>query len=340
MFSIVIPVWNARKTIRRTVESVFTQTYSVFELVIVDDGSSDGSIAAIADLTDPRLRLLLRPNGGAAAARNTGVQAAEAEWIAFLDGDDVWLPGHLEELDRIRAACPQADLIGTRFLDSDLQGRFDVPAQAAARIGTIRYFEEVGAGRRPFWIGSCAVRRRAWQAVGGFRARVPGDDSDFLVRVALDHEAAASTRRTSVYMHGTGGDIESRIERWRRGGPVTAVVTPGDIASCLDVLLAREKDVGADAMPSGTDAFVNFYVRSHLRTALQVHDITTARTVRRFYRGHCGWRDRLLFGVAALPVPLLRWIYRLARPIRRSLFGIRQPVAAGPDRARVRRLPC
>ena len=107
--SVVIPAWNRRETLRMSVESVLRQTYEDFELIVVDDGSTDGTMAAIADITDPRLRRLSHErNKGVSAARNTGIRAARADWVAFNDSDDEWLPLKLEkQMARLAEAGPE-----------------------------------------------------------------------------------------------------------------------------------------------------------------------------------------------------------------------------------------
>src|SRR5919112_584138 len=108
MFTIVTPVFNKREMLREAVLSAVGQSYREFELILIDDGSTDGSLESVADIDDPRLRILRQANGGASAARNAGLAAARHPWVAFLDADDWWLPGHLAELDRIRSHHPDA----------------------------------------------------------------------------------------------------------------------------------------------------------------------------------------------------------------------------------------
>lgn len=96
LFSVVIPLYNRREAIVRAIESVQRQTFQDFEIVVVDDGSSDSPEEVITGLDDSRVRLIRQDNAGAAAARNTGIDEARGNYIAFLDSDDTFLPHHLE----------------------------------------------------------------------------------------------------------------------------------------------------------------------------------------------------------------------------------------------------
>lgn len=106
--SIVIPAYNRADSIRRAVESVLRQTWQDFELLIVDDCSSDETIAEVKKMDDPRIRLLSTPqNMGPSGARNVGIKAAVGDWVAFQDSDDEWLPEKLE-LQMARLLAPEA----------------------------------------------------------------------------------------------------------------------------------------------------------------------------------------------------------------------------------------
>lgn len=104
--SVVLPAFNREGSIRMAIESVLRQSWTDFELLVVDDGSVDATMARAAEVADPRLRLIAHPhNMGASAARNTGIREARGEWVAFQDSDDEWLPLKLEkQMARIAAA--------------------------------------------------------------------------------------------------------------------------------------------------------------------------------------------------------------------------------------------
>lgn len=108
-FSVVIPAYNREGTVARAIQSALDQTFPPFEVLVVDDGSKDGTAQVIASFGPP-VQLVSRPNGGAPAARNSGIQRAKGDWIAFLDSDDYWLPQHLERMAAaIQATQGQAD---------------------------------------------------------------------------------------------------------------------------------------------------------------------------------------------------------------------------------------
>ncbi|MEH8018601.1 glycosyltransferase [Rheinheimera muenzenbergensis] len=99
LFSVVIPAYNRAHCIHRAISSVQKQTEQRFEVIVIDDGSSDGTEQVIAEISkdEPRLRYIKQENGGATKARNTGIKSASGSYIAFLDSDDVFLPHHLEQ---------------------------------------------------------------------------------------------------------------------------------------------------------------------------------------------------------------------------------------------------
>jgi teichuronic acid biosynthesis glycosyltransferase TuaG len=94
--SIIIPAYNASEYIQETISSVLNQSFQDFEVIVIDDGSTDGTVEIVEKFHD-RIQLIRRSNGGAAKARNAGIEAARGEWLAFIDSDDIWLP---EKLDR------------------------------------------------------------------------------------------------------------------------------------------------------------------------------------------------------------------------------------------------
>lgn len=125
MFSVIIPLYNKAETIARTLSTVLTQTFTAFEVLIVDDGSTDDSVNIIHRFTsDPRIKIIHQKNQGVSVARNTGVKNAQYEYLAFLDGDDEWLPTFLEKVNEAIQQYPEAGMYGTASWHKNYQTGF------------------------------------------------------------------------------------------------------------------------------------------------------------------------------------------------------------------------
>ncbi|MDI6720735.1 MAG: glycosyltransferase family A protein, partial [Methanomicrobiales archaeon] len=113
--SVVMPLFDKARHVGAAVRSVLSQTETDFELIVVDDGSTDGSAAVVRQFGDPRIRLVTQKNMGAAHARNRGIAEARADLVAFLDADDRWLPEFLHTILRLRAQYPNAGAYATAY---------------------------------------------------------------------------------------------------------------------------------------------------------------------------------------------------------------------------------
>jgi len=121
--SIILPTYNRADTIMRAIRSAQAQTLSDWELIIIDDGSTDNTVQVLAGITEPRIVVIRQANGGMTVARNTGIQAARGEYIAFLDSDDEFLPFHLELCAAFLDVFPEEAIISTEMLEDFGHGR-------------------------------------------------------------------------------------------------------------------------------------------------------------------------------------------------------------------------
>lgn len=212
--SVVIPLYNAERFISRALTQVERQTLAPREVVVVDDGSTDSGPDRVAAF--PGVQLVRQSNAGAGPARNTGVAMTTAPWVAFLDADDVWLPDHLAALLRIARDVPAAGLVSTDHLevmDPDVPARLSRSRGGARRGHEIDYFRRAGRRIGIVWISAVAVRRAAFDDVGGFAPISLPADIEFLARIALRHPVAVSRARTALYVRNTGGLMERAAAR-------------------------------------------------------------------------------------------------------------------------------
>lgn len=146
MISVVIPLYNKAHTIANTLSTVIKQTYKDFEIIIVNDGSTDNGVEVIQQhFTDNRIRIINQNNSGVSAARNKGVEESKGEWIAFLDGDDEWHPEYLDYVYNVIRKYPHCGMICSGGLCTNLQSSQDLSYRLAnkylGKIQPIDFFE-------------------------------------------------------------------------------------------------------------------------------------------------------------------------------------------------------
>ncbi|MEO8260084.1 MAG: glycosyltransferase family 2 protein [Acidobacteriota bacterium] len=186
--SVVIPAFNRAATVCPAIASVLAQTFQDFEIIVVDDGSTDATPAVVEALADPRITLIRHArNRGASAARNTGIAVSRGPYIAFLDSDDEWLPAKLErQLDVFGRASPRVGLVagGVECFFADGTVSRHIPHRFADLPRALLTKNVVG----PTSVGM--VRRGALQAAGGFDESLPASqDRDLWVRICQRFEA-------------------------------------------------------------------------------------------------------------------------------------------------------
>lgn len=119
MISVIIPLYNKEPIIEKSLRSVLSQDYDDFEVVVVNDGSTDRSAEIVKSIDDPRIRLIEQENGGPSKARNTGVKNAKGEWVVFLDADDEFLPGALSKFYSLIEEHPEVGMFGCSYITND-----------------------------------------------------------------------------------------------------------------------------------------------------------------------------------------------------------------------------
>lgn len=183
--SVIMPCYNSESSVEASIASILAQTYGGFELIVVDDGSSDGSVEKVGRLaaTDARIKLIRQTNRGPAAARNRGIQAAVGEFVAFLDADDTWSPVCLEKLHLEIERSPQAVLAYGGWQNIGLEAqrcRPYIPPDYEAGDKAAYLFQNC-----PWPIHAVLVKRDAVIDAGGFNENLSScEDFDLWLRIA------------------------------------------------------------------------------------------------------------------------------------------------------------
>jgi len=194
LVTVVIPTFNRDALVQQAIASVIAQTYRNWELIIVDDGSDDGTPEAVIALNDPRIKLVTRPHtGNIALLRNTGVDEGSGEWLAFLDSDDIWFPRKLEiQLLFMIQERKRWGYGGFELMNDDMRTIPNKAGQFHPISGWI--IKEVLTTEASVTVGTLMLERTLFEEAGGFNPDaklIYREDYELVLRLALKSEALA-----------------------------------------------------------------------------------------------------------------------------------------------------
>ncbi|MCX7799097.1 MAG: glycosyltransferase [Fimbriimonadales bacterium] len=209
--SVIVPCFNASGTLRQAIDSALAQTHADTEVVVVDDGSTDGS-AAIAASYGERVVLVRQPNRGLSAARNAGVAESSGEFLTLLDADDALMPECVARRVAVLLRHPEVGLVAGYYREIDAEGRLRERVPEQRRVGPLPPFRQ--AVRRNWgppvgW----TFRREAFERCGGFDPLLRScEDWDFVIRVASRYAIAYDPEPHALYRI-SPGQMSSNFER-------------------------------------------------------------------------------------------------------------------------------
>ncbi len=221
MISIVIPLYNKENRIKYTLQSVFNQTFQDFEIVVVNDGSTDNSVAVLTSLKDERIRLIYQENQGVSAARNKGIEEAKYDYVALLDADDEWKSDYLTTQINLIQTYPECSVFATAYELRDSKGNSKpvilnkVPFMGENGILT-NYFEVASCSQPPICSINIIAKKEAFLTVGGFPVGVKsGEDLLTWAKLAINYEIAYNLRSKAVFVQEERykGKLEDRIDK-------------------------------------------------------------------------------------------------------------------------------
>ena len=238
--SVVIPAYNAMSYLPETVGSVSRQTFSDFEVLIVDDGSSDQIVQWASQVTDPRVKLISQQNQGVSAARNTGIVQAQGQYIAFIDADDLWEPTKLEKQVRCLEDNPAVGLVYTWTALIDQWGKPTGRVFVSHIEGNV--WEKIVVNDMISNGSSPMVRRSCFETVGVFDPNITSsEDRDMWTRIAACYPFAVIKEPLTLYRRHPNNTTKKRQKMIQ---DLRLVIEKTFQAAPLELLYLRNRSYG------------------------------------------------------------------------------------------------
>ena len=201
LISIVIPLYNKERFIKETLDSVFNQSFTDYEIIIVNDGSTDSSVFIVNAIDDQRITVLSNQNKGVSYARNFGISKANSDLIALLDGDDLWEQNHLENLYNLYEKFPDCGLYATAYNKKYFNGekiKASYNGLAKEYFGIIEDYFSASIKDGIAWTSAVLIPMKTFRKVGVFDEEMrSGQDTDLWIRIALKDSIAFSSIASS-----------------------------------------------------------------------------------------------------------------------------------------------
>lgn len=192
--SIVIPLYNKQNSIKTTLQSILEQSYIHYEVIIVDDGSTDASVQRVQEIHDDRIRLIKKENNGVCSARNRGIKEARYDYIALLDGDDMWDEHYLEEQVKMIQDFPKAMMWGINYAEicnGQILRTVSTGLSDGYRGYVKNYFQMPNRVSDLFCSSSVIIKKSVFEQIGYFDKRIKfAEDSDMWFRIIATYPVA------------------------------------------------------------------------------------------------------------------------------------------------------
>lgn len=204
-FSVIIPLYNKESHILKSIKSVFQQRFLDYEIVIVNDGSTDNSYDLVKELSNPKIFHYTKENNGVSSARNFAMQHAKGDYFAFLDADDIWNPNHLEILNNLITKFPKCGLYATNYTfdygDFKVNTKFPTLPENDDWDGIIQDFFSASLLYRVAWTSSVVIPKNTFLTLGGFNTTINhGEDIEYWCKIALNYQIAFTKKISAYYI--------------------------------------------------------------------------------------------------------------------------------------------
>ena len=202
-FSVIIPLYNKESFIANTLKSVLNQSFTDFEVIIVNDGSTDASEFQVQQFEDSRIRYYLRENKGVSAARNLGITMANSDYITFLDADDYWYPNFLQTMHANIIRFPN-EKVFTAAIEIETTRNIVPATYAIAKTGLVEIVDFFKASTKESVIctSAAAFHKSVFEKSGGFDTTMrSGEDTDLWIRIGLDFKVVFDWKILARYVY-------------------------------------------------------------------------------------------------------------------------------------------
>lgn len=206
MFTVIIPTYNNANLIHRSIESVLRQTVANYEVIVINDGSTDHTLETLSLFRDKRIRVITKQNQGVSVARNTGITNASFPWVCFLDADDEWLPNHLEILSGLIQCFSDKKVFATAYYTQYVNGYRVASNNAYPSIVSTKCINNLftlisrGNATPIFHTNSMCIHKVLFGECGMFESGVGiGEDTDMWYRIAVHNDIVYHPIATTVY---------------------------------------------------------------------------------------------------------------------------------------------
>ncbi|MGB1269223.1 MAG: glycosyltransferase family 2 protein [Flavobacteriaceae bacterium] len=204
-FSVIIPLFNKDAHIYNTLISVLDQSYTNYEIIVVNDGSTDDSLLEAKKISDERLTIYDRENNGVSQARNFAMQQAKGDYFAFLDADDIWKVNHLQNLNELITEFPNCGMYCTNYQfdfgnNYIINTKFPTLPKISEWSGIVPDFFEASMKNRIALTSAVAIHKNIINSIGDFSPKITsGQDTDFWSRIALKNNIAFTKKISVTY---------------------------------------------------------------------------------------------------------------------------------------------
>lgn len=213
-FSVVVPLYNKASHIENTIKSVLDQTFTDFEIIIINDDSTDESEAVARRFTDKRIQIFHQKNQGVSVARNFGIEKSKGKLIAFLDADDYWFPNHLKELASLYHNFPNCGIYCSRYNIKTAKNHFQIPYYKGIQQSFSGIVKDYFASNMPFritWTSSLAIPKEILESFEGFTPGVTnGQDLELWTKIGVEYPVAITNTITAIYNNDISESLAKR----------------------------------------------------------------------------------------------------------------------------------